>query len=285
MALSRAPRPARLPVELRQSVIAQGIRFQSTTATPQSSVNPTETSHFTALASSWWDPHGSSRILHLMNPLRHQFINRCRGSVAHSQDENEKLRYMDIGCGGGIFAESAARLSNTSSVTGVDPTPSVIDIAKAHARRDPLLLEPGRLTYLNKAIEDLPLPKTPEEGVDVLTLFEVIEHIQSPSPFLQQCLQHVKPGGWFILSTISRTWTSWFTTKFMAEDVMRVVPRGTHDWSQYIDAKEMQTWARKQKGWGDARTMGVVYVPGVGWKEITGSEDYGNYFFGIRRLE
>jgi len=285
MALSRASRLAKLRVELRQSTFAQTIRSQSTTAAPKSSVNPTETSHFTALASSWWDPQGSSRILHLMNPLRHQFINRCRGSVAQSQDEGQKLRYMDIGCGGGIFAESVARLSTTASVTAVDPTPSVIDIAKAHARRDPLLLEPGKLTYLNKAIEDLPLPKTPDQGVDVLTLFEVIEHIQSPAPFLSQCLQHVKPGGWFILSTISRTWTSWFTTKFMAEDVMRVVPRGTHDWSQYIDAKEMQSWARKQQGWGDARTMGVVYVPGVGWKEITGSEDYGNYFFAIRRLE
>jgi len=301
MAFYRASsRLVALPVELRQSIVLQSLRHHSTTTfpppshqphkqspppPPSSSVNPTETTHFSALASSWWDPHGPSRILHLMNPLRHDFISRCRSSAPSSSSTD--LRYLDIGCGGGIFAESAARLRTTRSVTAIDPTPSVIDVARAHQRRDPLLLEPGRLTYLNKAIEDLPVPSpaSTTEGVDVLSLFEVIEHIRSPAPFLEQCLQHVKPGGWFVLSTISRTWTSWFTTKVMAEDVMRVVPRGTHDWAQYINAAEMQAWAKKQRGWGDVRIMGVIYVPGLGWREVNGSEGWGNYFLGMRRLE
>ena len=85
------------------------------------------------------------------------------------------------------------------------------------------------------------------------------------------------------MSTISRTWTSWFTTKLMAEDVMRVVPRGTHDWNQYINVDEMKAWAGKQKGWGTPVSMGVVYVPGIGWREVQGSEGWGNYFFGIRK--
>src|ERR1700710_454575 len=84
-------------------------RFQSTS----SSVSPDEVSHFNALASTWWDPHGSSRLLHLMNPLRHDFIRTCHASQRDPLDDNTALRFLDIGCGGGIFAESAARLTRT----------------------------------------------------------------------------------------------------------------------------------------------------------------------------
>ena len=87
----------------------------STANSTQSSVNHEEVSHFNALASSWWDPNGSSRLLHLMNPLRHQFIRKCFST--QGAFPNEKLKFLDIGCGGGIFAESAARLSNAKSVT------------------------------------------------------------------------------------------------------------------------------------------------------------------------
>lgn len=247
-----------------------------------SSVNATEVSHFNTLASSWWDPHGSSRLLHLMNPLRHKFIKKCLNGTPE-----KKLRFLDIGCGGGIFAESAARLPYASSVTAIDPTPEVIAVAKRHARQDPLLLpENGKLEYKNIPIESLP----ESEKYDIITLFEVIEHIQQPSPFLKTVLQHLKPGGWLIGSTIARTGTSWFTTKFMAEEVLKMVPRGTHEWSQYVQPHEMREWARSQQelldvsvggdGW---RQMGVVYVPGLGWKEISGSEDWGNYFFGVRK--
>ncbi|CAK4031050.1 related to COQ3-enzyme of ubiquinone (coenzyme Q) biosynthesis [Lecanosticta acicola] len=253
-----------------------------------SSVNHEEVSHFNALASSWWDPHGSSRLLHLMNPLRHKFIKQCLGSYV--RDTREKLRFLDIGCGGGIFAESAARLPMTESVTAIDPTPEVIAVAKKHRRTDPLLLEPGRLTYKNIPIEQLPPPSTPSEGFDVISIFEVIEHIQTPSTFLESILPHLKPGGWLVGSTIARTNTSWFTTKFIAEDVLRMVPRGTHEWSRYIQPNELREWARSKpeldvvvgaKGW---QVMGVVYVPGFGWKEVPGSEDWGNYFFAVRKL-
>ncbi|KXL48810.1 hypothetical protein M433DRAFT_152163 [Acidomyces richmondensis BFW] len=250
----------------------------------QSSVNQNEVSHFNALASSWWDPHGSSRLLHLMNPLRHEFIERCL--VQENRDPAARLRYLDIGCGGGIFAESAARLPSTASVTAIDPTPEVIAVAKRHQRTDPFLLEPGRLNYHNMSIENL--SHETRDQFDIVTLFEVIEHIQRPSPFIRSCLAHLKPGGWLIGSTIARTSVSWFTTKFMAEDVLKMVPRGTHDWNQYIQPQELREWARQQEdlsasdgtGWA---VMGVVYVPGFGWREIGGSEDWGNYFFGIKK--
>ena len=194
-----------------------------------------------------------------------------------------------MGCGGGIFAESAARLPKTDSVTAIDPTPDVIAVAKQHQRQDPLLLETRRLKYLNIAIEELSTPTVPENGYDIITLFEVIEHIRTPSPFLRSCLTHLRPGGWLIGSTIARTNTSWFTTKLIAEDILRVVPRGTHEWNQYIQPNELRQWARAQSeldvegsGW---KVMGVIYVPGLGWKEVSGSEEWGNYFFGIRKRD
>lgn len=254
------------------------VRYNSTT----SSVNATEVNHFNTLASTWWDPHGPSRLLHLMNPLRHDFIASCLSSQAKPAPSSG-LRYLDIGCGGGIFAESAARLPSTSSVTAIDPSTDVLTIAKAHARQDPFFQQSGRLQYLNKSIEDLPVPRSINEQYDILTLFEVIEHINSPSPFLNSCLPFVKPGGWVVMSTIARTWTSWLTTKVVAEDVVRLVPRGTHEWSKYVNEEELRAWFEKKQGWGGTRSMGVIYLPGLGWREVNGSEKWGNYFFGVRK--
>lgn len=218
-----------------------------------------------------------------MDPLRHDFIKRCLRNDP-DRGTSKKLRYLDIGCGGGIFAESAARLRETQSVTAIDPTSEVIEVAKHHQRQDPLLLERGRLNYINTSIEEL---RIDGQGFDILTLFEVIEHIRQPSPFLKECLKHVRPGGWIIGSTIARTNTSWLTTKLMAEDVLRLVPRGTHTWEQYIQPYELRNWAGGldeldigAEGW---QVMGVVYVPGLGWKEVEGSEMWGNYFFGMKK--
>ena len=248
-------------------------------------MNPVEVSHFNALASTWWDAHGSSRLLHLMNPLRHDFISTCLSNQS-TTIAPRSLRYLDIGCGGGIFAESAARLDHTASVTAIDPSLDVLNVAREHARTDPSLLQPNRLQYLHKSIEDLPVPVASADQYDVVSLFEVIEHIEQPAPFLQACLPFVKPGGWMVMSTIARTLTSWVTTKLVAEDLLRMVPRGTHDWNQYINAEEMAAFFRKQNGWaapGSIKIMGCLYVPGVGWRTLPGAERLGNYFFAVQR--
>lgn len=252
-------------------------RLQST-----SSVNPAEISHFKDLASSWWEPQGSSRLLHLMNPLRHDFISSCHASQFDGRPTS-KLRYLDVGCGGGIFAESAARLPHTEQVVAIDPGKDVIEAAKAHTREDPLLFENGRLEYRNTPIESLARPQAPSDQFDILTLFEVLEHVSQPAPFLSLCIPFVKPGGWLILSTIARTWTSWVTTKMIAENIVRLVPRGTHDWAQYLNEEELSAWFRQQGGWSSKTSRGVMYVPGVGWKMVEGGERWGNYFFGIRK--
>ncbi|KPM40955.1 hypothetical protein AK830_g5620 [Neonectria ditissima] len=244
-----------------------------------SSVNPDEVSHFNALAADWWDPHGSSRLLHLMNPLRHDFIRACH-RTQFDAPPSHGLTYLDIGCGGGIFAESAARLPSTRSVTAIDPTPSVLAIAKAHARKDPILH--NKLQYRQTSIENLSLPANGGEAYDVVSVFEVIEHIDEPAAFLKRVEPFVKPGGWLVMSTIARTWMSWFTTNFMAEDVLGIVPKGTHDWNKYLNEGELRQFLEGQ-GWSCPMVQGVIYVPGLGWKEVQGSEKVGNYFFAVRK--
>ena len=272
--------PPRVPEAIASKTPVASSRWLSTSSShpPNSSVNPDEVSHFDALASDWWDPHGSSRLLHLMNPLRHDFINSCLSSQPEPRPSS--LSYLDIGCGGGIFAESAARLPSTRTVTAIDPTPGVLAVAKAHARKDPALA--AKLAYRQTSIEGLPLPPTPNQGHDVVSIFEVVEHVDYPSEFLDKVRPFVRPGGWLVMSTIARTWMSWFTTNFMAEDVLRIVPKGTHDWNKYINEDELRRYF-VDKGWNSPRVMGVVYVPGVGWREVQGSEKVGNYFFGVRR--
>lgn len=218
-----------------------------------------------------------------MNPYRHHFIRSCFSGFPSVSDQK---RYLDIGCGGGIFAESAARLRDTSKVVGIDPSKNGIGVARKHALLDPQLYNTGRLTYENKNIEDMTIPSSACEQFDVVSLFEVIEHIKYPSQFLETCMPFVKPGGWLVMSTIARSWTSWLTTKLVAEDIIGLVPRGTHDWDKYINADELQTWFAKKSDWGAGggmRIMGIAFVPGFGWKVVRGGERIGNYFFGIRK--
>ncbi|PHH62497.1 hypothetical protein CDD81_7070 [Ophiocordyceps australis] len=247
-----------------------------------SSVNADQVSHFDALASSWWDPYGSSRLLHLMNPLRHDFIRSCLASSSTSQAD-ESLSFLDIGCGGGIFAESAARLPSTRRVVAIDPTPSVLAVARAHARRDPSLTA-HRLTYQQTTVEELPVPAVDDDSgrFDVVTLFEVLEHVDDPATFLERVRPFVRPGGWLVISTIARTWMSWLTTKLVAEDVLRIVPPGTHDWHKYINEHELRRFLT-HRGWQSPRALGVVYMPGLGWRPVQGSEILGNYFFAVQR--
>lgn len=254
------------------------------------SVDQEQLSHFNALASTWWSPHGPSRLLHLMNPLRHKFINSCLAVQLNHQTPAQKLHYLDIGCGGGIFAESAARLPNTACVTAIDPSTKVLSVAQEHARRDPLL-HPSNpastLNYKQATIEDLPIPANAgksTEGYDVVSLFEVIEHVPDPWSFLATVEKQVKPGGWLVLSTIARTITSFLTTKVVAEGLLGLVPGGTHDWARYIQEEELRRWFEARGDfWELPRAMGVLYVPGLGWREVSRGEEWGNYFFGVRK--
>ncbi|KKK18449.1 hypothetical protein ARAM_007091 [Aspergillus rambellii] len=315
-----------------------------------SSVSASEVSHFSALANSWWDPMGPSRVLHLMNPLRHDFLASClaesdanplpnastAAGVSTPDTAKNNLNYLDIGCGGGIFAESLARTipledcatatpTRAASITAIDPTTTLIQIAREHAQTDPKVsahLRSGKFRYVNCTLEDVVggslSTSTPNEikrpgepdKFDMITLFEVLEHIDAtsktstPLTFLTDCLRLVKPGGWLVGSTIARTFPSFLVNQVIAEAPwpIGVVPRGTHEWSKFVNPDELEAWAQEglmrvhdlekgnvTKAGSDAlrgmrwKCSGVVYFPGLGWKIVPGSENWGNYFWAVRK--
>lgn len=295
------------------------------------SVSADELSHFSGLASSWWDPMGPSRILHLMNPLRHEFIASClaEGTPEATPDATAaSLHYLDIGCGGGIFAESLARTipaphnpaptpTRAASMTAIDPSTDLINMAREHARMDPAVhahLQEGRFRYLNTTLEEVLDSKTgpvssssssSQAQYDIVTLFEVLEHIDpqtsTPLGFLSNCLRAVKPGGWLVGSTISRTLPSFLLNQVIAEAPwpIGVVPRGTHEWSKFVNPPEVKGWLQEGlmraadsgtvRGGAEQvdgmqwKCVGAIYIPGFGWKMVPGSEDYGNYFWAVRK--
>ncbi|KXG47941.1 Ubiquinone biosynthesis O-methyltransferase [Penicillium griseofulvum] len=333
----RSTRPSPI-YSLSATAPASSIQTPPTRAHSTSSVSADELSHFSALASSWWDPMGPSRILHLMNPLRHEFIASCLAegtpTPTASTPATATLNYLDVGCGGGIFAESLARTipldptaaaptpTLAASMTAIDPSTDLIQMAREHARLDPTVdthLRTGRFKYLNTTLEDVlagnapistsapnsSLPTQTPSQYDIVTLFEVLEHIDpktsTPLGFLTNCLRALKPGGWLIGSTISRTLPSFILNQVIAEAPwpIGVVPRGTHEWGKFVNPDEVKGWLQEglmraadtgvSRG-GSAiaegmrwKCVGAIYVPGIGWKMVPGSEDWGNYFWAVRK--
>lgn len=279
-------------------------------------INPEELNHFNFLAQSWWDVHGPQRILHKMNLLRMDFIQQTiRDNIKINQgvEDPEQLVYippydpgllpneisrlivqeqknqiqnlysdleleaLDIGCGGGILTESLARLNIVKKIKGIDLSTEVIEIANRHKKLDPIT--DSKIEYKLQALEDIPL----KEMYDVVTIFEMLEHVDYPSEVLKEALKHVKPGGWIFLSTINRDFVSWFTTIFMGEHVLKIVPVGTHNLEKYIKHSEIAEWLKEHKESFELKSSkGCVYLPAKGWV-FTSNPDCGNYFMAIQR--
>lgn len=242
--------------------------------------NATEMEHFAQLASSWWDSDGPQRILHKMNLMRMDFIRETLKDYSNNAPgysngllpseyrqryhKPEKLSILDIGCGGGLLSESLARsqLAKNIEVLGIDVTPEVIAVARRHQALDPALN--SKLTYANTSVEDL----DPGVEVDLLTLFEVLEHVDDPAGMLRASLSHVKRGGWAFISTINRTLLAYLSTIFMGEYVLQIVPKGTHTLSKYINEQEMREFIENTPGWQFARSQGCIFIPTKGWVRI-----------------
>lgn len=193
-------------------------------------INPHEAAHFGALAADWWDPHGSSAMLHRLNPVRLAYI-RDQIDAHWHVDARERFALagrsaIDVGCGAGLLAEPLARLG--AEVTGVDAAPENIAAAKAHAEGQGLAI-----TYHAGELAALP-PAT----FDLVTSMEVVEHVTDPAAFIGELAARLAPGGLMILSTPNRTMLSKLLLVEAAERV-GAVPRGTHDWDQFLKPEEL----------------------------------------------
>jgi len=199
----------------------------------QSTIDPREVAKFEAMAAEWWDVDGKFKPLHMMNPVRLDYIiaQICAefGRDPKALNPFEGLRVLDIGCGGGLLAEPMARLGAT--VVGADAAAGNIPVAQVHAKAMGLDID-----YRHTTAEDL---AAAGEQFDVVLNMEVVEHVANPATYLRACHDLLKPGGLMIASTINRNPKSWAVAIVGAEHIMRWLPKGTHDWSKFITPDEL----------------------------------------------
>jgi len=209
-------------------------------------VDQAELDKFSALASRWWDPNSEFKPLHAINPLRLNWIKELTGGL---QDK----KVLDVGCGGGILAESMA--SSGADVTGIDLADKSLKVARLHG------LESGvPVTYQSISAEDM-AAKHPGQ-FDVVTCMEMLEHVPDPGSIVQACSTLVKPGGWVFFSTINRNPKSFLFAIVGAEYILRLLPRGTHSWSSFVRPSELAQAAR-------AAHLTTHQVIGMGYNPLT----------------
>ena len=199
------------------------------TSTP-TTIAPAEAAHFNTLAADWWDPKGSSAMLHRLNPVRLGYIrsqlDQHFGTSASDRRPLDGKRALDMGCGAGLLAEPLTRLG--ASVTGVDAAAENIEAAKRHS--DTMGLAIDYRHGDNAAIAG--------ETFDLVTSLEVIEHVSEPAAFVAGLVAALAPGGLMILSTPNRTSMSRFAMITIGEG-LRQIPRGTHNWDQFLTPDEL----------------------------------------------
>ncbi len=194
----------------------------------QHNVDPSEINKFEELASRWWDPNSEFKPLHEINPLRLGYIERLADGLAGKN-------VLDVGCGGGILAESMAEKS--ARVTGIDMGEANLEVARLH------LLESGNeVEYRQIPVEQLAAEKAGE--FDVVTCMEMLEHVPDPASIVQACATLVKPGGHVFFSTINRNPKSYLFAIVGAEYILQMLPKGTHDYARFIRPSELSQWIR-----------------------------------------
>ncbi len=189
-------------------------------------VDHAEIAKFEAVASRWWDTEGEFKPLHRINPLRLGYIAEHAGGLFGK-------RVLDVGCGGGILAESMAK--EGAQVTGLDMGAEPLQVARLHA------LESGvQVDYVQETVEEH--AEKHAQSYDVVTCMEMLEHVPDPQSVVRACAKLVKPGGHVFFSTINRNGKAWLMAVVGAEYVLRMVPKGTHDAKKFIKPAELLTW-------------------------------------------
>jgi 2-polyprenyl-6-hydroxyphenyl methylase/3-demethylubiquinone-9 3-methyltransferase len=232
--------------------------------TQTANIDPAEIKKFEDLASRWWDKQGEFKPLHEMNPLRLNFINT--GSPL------EGKAICDVGCGGGILTESMARCG--AEATGIDMGKAPLSVARLHALESELEIDYQQITAEAMA-EQNPVK------FDVVSCMEMLEHVPDPSSIIDACFKLLKPGGSAYFSTINRNPKAYMMAIVGAEYMMKMLPRGTHDYAKFIRPSELDEWAR-DAGFELINLKGVSYNPFTGLFSQSQDVDV-NYMVHYRR--
>lgn len=229
-----------------------------------SNVDHSEIDKFSALAHRWWDPTSEFKPLHAINPLRLGWIQ----AITNLQGK----RVLDVGCGGGILAESLSKAGAT--VTGIDLSSKALKVAELHQ------LESGTsVRYLTISAEDL--AKEESQSYDVVTCMEMLEHVPDPSSVVQACAKLCKPGGHIFFSTLNRNPKSYLFAIIGAEYILQLLPKGTHQYEKFIKPSELAQFTR-------AAGLEVIELKGMTYNPITqiyrlGSDTDVNYMMATRK--
>ena len=191
--------------------------------------DPQELAKFGDLAHRWWDPDGEFRPLHQINPLRLDWIDQ--------QAQLAGKRVLDVGCGGGILTESMALRG--ADVLGIDLSNKPLRVAQLHAMASGI----ERLLYREVAAEEL-AAESPA-NFDVVTCMEMLEHVPEPASVVRACATLVKPGGWVFFSTLNRNAKAFVMAIVGAEHVLKLLPKGTHEYARFIRPSELSRWCRE----------------------------------------
>lgn len=234
---------------------------------PLKNVDLGEVAKFEALASRWWDPESEFKPLHDINPLRANWIDK-HAAVAGK-------RVADIGCGGGLLSEALAQRG--AEVTGIDMGEAPLSVARLHQ------LESGlEINYRQMTAEQL--AEEAPNSFDVVTCLEMLEHVPDPAAVIQACATLVKPGGLVFFSTLNRNPKSYLFAIIGAEYVMRMLPRGTHEYSKFIKPSEMGQWVR-EADLNVAELMGMTYNPLTKRYKLTPNDVQVNYLMRCTKPE
>ncbi|MDU4746547.1 MULTISPECIES: bifunctional 2-polyprenyl-6-hydroxyphenol methylase/3-demethylubiquinol 3-O-methyltransferase UbiG [Pantoea] len=212
----------------------------------QQNVDAQEIAKFEAVASRWWDLEGEFKPLHRINPLR-------LGYIAQRSNGLFGKKVLDVGCGGGILAESMAR--EGAIVTGLDMGAEPLAVARLHAQESGVTLD-----YVQQTVEAH--AEQYAGHYDVVTCMEMLEHVPDPRSVVHACAQLVKPGGEVFFSTLNRNPKAWLLAVFGAEYVLRMVPRGTHDVKKFIRPSELL-------GWVDETALRERHIIGLHYNPLT----------------
>ena len=228
-------------------------------------VDPQEIAKFSELAHRWWDPGSEFAALHAINPLRLDWIDGAARLAGK--------RVVDVGCGGGILADSMARRG--ADVLGIDLAAKALTVARLHA----LEVATPSLVYRETAVENLAMEAP--ESFDVVTCMEMLEHVPDPASVVKSCAVVVKPGGWLFFSTINRNAKAFFLAIVAAEHVLKLLPAGTHEYARFLRPSELLRFGR-DAGLVAHELRGMQYNP-LTTRYRLGDDTSVNYLLALRR--